>query len=87
MACGVPCVATDVGDSRDIVGELGVIVPPRDPEALAHGLETLIDREPGSMAEQVRARVVANYSLERMRSRYAQLYEDVISGGARRERT
>jgi glycosyltransferase involved in cell wall biosynthesis len=87
MACGVPCVATDVGDSRDIVGELGVIVPPRDSEALARGWETLIAREPGSMAEQVRARVVANYSLERMRSRYAQLYEDVISSGARRERT
>src|SRR5690606_38973928 len=34
MLCGVPCVTTDVGDSRFIVSETGWVVPPRDPESL-----------------------------------------------------
>ena len=31
MACGAVCVVTDAGDSRRIVGETGIVVPPRDP--------------------------------------------------------
>ena len=38
MACGVPCVVTDVRDSRNIVGEFGIVVPPGDSDALAAGL-------------------------------------------------
>ena len=34
MTSGVPCVVTDAGDSAILVGD-GVVVPPRDPEALA----------------------------------------------------
>jgi len=43
MACGVPCVVTDVGDSAWIVGETGHVVPPRDPSALKAAIATLLD--------------------------------------------
>jgi glycosyltransferase involved in cell wall biosynthesis len=48
MAHGRPVVATGVGGLRDLVvdGETGLVVPPRDPAALRHALETLLaDRE------------------------------------------
>ena len=44
MACDVPCVATDVGDSAEIIGDCGLIVPRRDPQALAQRMATLLER-------------------------------------------
>ncbi|MDH4220896.1 MAG: glycosyltransferase, partial [Candidatus Aminicenantes bacterium] len=44
MACGVPCVVTDVGDSAMIVGNEGVVVPPRDSDALLAGLSQAMNR-------------------------------------------
>jgi glycosyltransferase involved in cell wall biosynthesis len=39
LARGVPVVATDVANMRELVGEAGVIVPPGDPAALASALD------------------------------------------------
>ena len=67
MACGVPCVVTDVGDSALIVGDTGLVVPIKDPEALADGWRSMLERlndKSYSIKERARARIVSNYSVE-----------------------
>ena len=64
MACGTPCVATDVGDSPWVIGDCGEIVAVRDPIALAAGISRMLDRiAAGNITpEQIRGRVVAHFS-------------------------
>lgn len=69
MAAGVPCVATDVGDARQIIGDTGELVPARDPVALADGIGRLIDRlvaDPVAIRADARARIVERFSVEKM---------------------
>jgi glycosyltransferase involved in cell wall biosynthesis len=77
MACDVPCVATDVGDSVIIVGDCGLIVPPRDPEALVRAWRTLIEKSQVA-PEGARSRVATRYSLERMCAHYESLYRSLV---------
>lgn len=80
MACGVPCVATDVGDSAWVVGDPGAVVPPRDPDALAAGIGRVLDRvRDGEVdPEGVRGRVVEHLSLERFLDRTEQALRSLI---------
>ena len=82
MACGVPCVATDVGDSALMIGDTGAVVPPRDPAALAAGLEKLIGLEPKArraLGERARERMLRNYDLGPIVARYEALYEEIAA--------
>jgi len=77
MACGLPAVATDVGDAGLIVGDTGLIVPPREPQALAAAIRTLAREGAGARAERgakARARIVESFGLQRALQRYAELY-------------
>jgi glycosyltransferase involved in cell wall biosynthesis len=42
LACEIPCVATDVGDSVKVLGPGGIIVPPKNPYALAEAFEKML---------------------------------------------
>ncbi len=66
MACGVPSVVTDVGDSSWIVGELGVTVPPNDPKALAEGWSKCIDSLESLRGSPVRFQMEENFSVEKL---------------------
>lgn len=80
MACGVPCLATDVGDSRSIVADTGRIVAPGDPASLADALGELITLGPDAREElgrRCRGRIEDHFSLEKIAARYAELYEEV----------
>lgn len=66
MACGVPCVVTNAGDSALIVGETGFVVAPQDAKALAQALGLCLERNITEMGERARERIVLNFGTERM---------------------
>jgi glycosyltransferase involved in cell wall biosynthesis len=87
MACGVPCVATDVGDSALLVADTGRIVPPRDPDALAAAWEALVAMGAAGrerLGRAARARVEARFGIGRVAARYADLWRRVAEGRAER---
>ena len=84
MACSVPCVVTDVGDSADIVGETGIVVPPWEPQALAKGLFTLLEAGPtrrNELGRAARNRIATHYAIDTITHRYATLWQDVGAPG------
>ena len=75
MACGTPCITTDVGDAAVIVGDTGWIVPSSNSELLANAISEAIAEMQNSEKWAVRKsmcrdRVVLNFSLERMVDNY-----------------
>ncbi|HMS86091.1 MAG TPA: glycosyltransferase [Nitrospira sp.] len=64
MACGVPCVATDVGDSGLVIGDTGQLVPPKDPSALKAAMRQVLDRKP--RAAEIRQRIIERFTLENL---------------------
>ena len=82
MACEVPCVTTDLGDSAWVVGNSGRVVRPRDPAALAAGCDALIKagRDGRSrLGAEGRKRVVQEFAIDRVVSQYENLYQDLLS--------
>jgi glycosyltransferase involved in cell wall biosynthesis len=82
MACGLPAVATDVGDAKLIVGDTGFVVPPESPDALAAAIRTLAAESAAVRAERgrkARARIVENFAMRRAVQRYVDLYESLGS--------
>jgi glycosyltransferase involved in cell wall biosynthesis len=82
MACGIPCVVTDVGDSAQIVGDTGRVVPPRNPQALSDAWADLMGRGAQYRQElgvRARERVSQNFSIGRVARSYEETYRRVLA--------
>jgi glycosyltransferase involved in cell wall biosynthesis len=80
MACGVPCVVTDVGDSADIVAETGVAVPPWNSTALAEGCLSLLKmglQQRRELGRRARERIATHYDIDSITHRYAAMWRAV----------
>ena len=86
MACGVPCVATDIGSSAEIIGDTGVVVPPRDPQALASGILSVVAGGSAEvLGERARSRIVERFAIEGVAQQYADLYRSLREDHGRDE--
>lgn len=93
MACGTPCLVSDVGDAAMIVGDLGWIVPAGDSESLVSALEAArqehaehraLQNENGSTGAWAvrqaacRARIAERFSVRAMFDGYDRLWREVL---------
>ncbi|HEX3245428.1 MAG TPA: glycosyltransferase family 4 protein [Chloroflexota bacterium] len=80
MSAGLTVVAADAAGTPEVVGDAGILVPPRDADAIAGALErlfnspTLIDE----LSERARRRVATEFNWTDLARRYERLYERVL---------
>ena len=84
MACGTPCVATDVGDATGILGDTGWLAPSGNPTALANAIEAALAdwaHQEGWLDRQrrCRQRICDEYALEKMVERYREIWTEVAT--------
>lgn len=80
MACGIPCVVTNVGDAAYITGETGIVVPPCDPAAMANAWKQLLEMplvKRQSLGRNARQRVEDLFSIQGVTRRYESLYRGI----------
>lgn len=82
-AGGLPCVSSDVGGASEIVkdGETGILIPPRNPEALANAIQRLLDDpvKAKEMGRRARETVLQRFTLPQQANALATLYETVVA--------
>jgi len=92
MACGTPCVVTNVGDSAMIVQDTGKVVPAGDSQALADAWQALLatgDTARKRLGLAARNRVEQWFAVDAVVERYQELYREVLalSGPASAQRS
>ncbi len=77
MACGTPCVVTDVGDSATVVDNTGRVINAKDYNAMAREIEMmLLNQEKRiELGDQARRRVEEHYSIDAIATRYQNFYQ------------
>ncbi len=82
MACGTPCVATDVGDTKFIIDNCGIIVPAQNAEKLASGILNLLSLDHKNFCtikQESRKRIICNFNMKTISQTMDCLYESIIA--------
>lgn len=81
MACGVPCVTTDVGDCSRLLEGTGKVVPAHDAAALAQAWEETLRLGPAAredIAKRSRERVLEQFTIAQASRQYAETYAQLM---------
>ena len=81
MACGVPCVATDVGDCTKLIAKAGCVVPVKDPDAMAAAWTKILDSDEEQRVElsrYARKRIESEFSISGVVKKHEELYHEVV---------
>jgi glycosyltransferase involved in cell wall biosynthesis len=82
MSCGVVCVGTDVGDTRRIIGDCGLLASLPDADELASNVIGLLSLPADSrreLSERGRRRILEDFSMKTAAARYAEVYDGLRS--------
>jgi len=83
MAAGTPCVSTDVGDARTIIGDTGFVVDVGNSSGMAEALVALADyssAEMSKLSQRARNRIKSRYSLDGAVALYERFYTSLAAG-------
>ena len=82
LACGLPCVAFDVGGLPDMINHKinGWLATPYKPDDLLGGITWVLQHQFGqALRKSARAKALAEYSIPVMSARYKHLYEELLA--------
>ena len=82
MACGVPCVTTDVGDCARVIADTGLVVPRNDPIALATGWQKMLAADSSlrnTLSQRARERILTHFSIAHAAKQYQETYRSLLS--------
>ena len=78
MSCEIPVVATDCGGVKEVVGNCGILVPPKNSKLLSEAINKAINLtidERAILGKIARQRVIDNFSLDSISNKYMELYK------------
>ncbi len=82
MACEIPCVGTDVGDTSDLIGKTGYTVTPEAPLLLADAVVKLISMpstERSDLGKLAREQILSHYEISQITQKYQEVWKEIAT--------
>jgi len=83
MACGLPCIVTNILGARDLIVDegTGILVPPSDPEKMAEAIVDLMDNKEKLLqfGKAGRERIINDFSMKKYVDNFEQTFTDIVN--------
>jgi glycosyltransferase involved in cell wall biosynthesis len=78
MAAGVPCIAADVGDCREILGDTGLVYQAGNVQEIIFCMESMLSSDRAELGQRARKRILDNYTVDMMVNSYQLVYLKLV---------